>query len=201
MLLTKGLLQFYPVDIVFLSMYLACSACTQNTILYRAKKRNTLYIKQSYLRKYHFDVNAPITISYRTIDRSNFKSIVHIGSACTQNTILYRTKKRNTLYIKQSYLRKYHFDVNAPITISYRTIDRSNFKSIVHIGAIPKSESTNVHLVAVTQTGKDLSSLILSVNPLTVSCYLNIYPWKSSSYFCKLLRVKKCTCKSLDENI
>ncbi|XP_019645345.1 PREDICTED: nuclear pore complex protein Nup155-like isoform X1 [Branchiostoma belcheri] len=33
------------------------------------------------------------------------------------------------------------------------TIDRSNFKSIVHISAVPNTDSTNIHLVAVTQTG------------------------------------------------
>ncbi|XP_052776486.1 nuclear pore complex protein Nup155-like isoform X2 [Mya arenaria] len=34
-----------------------------------------------------------------------------------------------------------------------RTIDRSNFKPLVHIAPIPSTESTNVHLVAITQTG------------------------------------------------
>ncbi|XP_038049552.1 nuclear pore complex protein Nup155-like isoform X2 [Patiria miniata] len=34
-----------------------------------------------------------------------------------------------------------------------RTIDRSNFKQIVHIAAIPCTESSRLHLVAVTQTG------------------------------------------------
>ncbi|XP_022087297.1 nuclear pore complex protein Nup155-like [Acanthaster planci] len=34
-----------------------------------------------------------------------------------------------------------------------RTIDRSNFKHIVHIAAIPSTESSRLHLVAVTQTG------------------------------------------------
>ncbi|XP_060597073.1 nuclear pore complex protein Nup155-like [Ruditapes philippinarum] len=34
-----------------------------------------------------------------------------------------------------------------------RTIDRSNFKPIVHISPIEKPESNNVHLVAITQTG------------------------------------------------
>ncbi|XP_076083087.1 nuclear pore complex protein Nup155-like isoform X1 [Mytilus galloprovincialis] len=34
-----------------------------------------------------------------------------------------------------------------------RTIERSNFKPIVHISAITQSESSNIHLVAVTKTG------------------------------------------------
>ncbi|CAC5400979.1 NUP155 [Mytilus coruscus] len=34
-----------------------------------------------------------------------------------------------------------------------RTIERSNFKPIVHISAISQSESSNIHLVAVTKTG------------------------------------------------
>ncbi|XP_074640475.1 nuclear pore complex protein Nup155-like [Tubulanus polymorphus] len=34
-----------------------------------------------------------------------------------------------------------------------RTIDRTNFKEIIHISAIPKSESVNVHLVAITYKG------------------------------------------------
>ncbi|XP_052257804.1 nuclear pore complex protein Nup155-like [Dreissena polymorpha] len=34
-----------------------------------------------------------------------------------------------------------------------RTIDRSNFKPLVHIAPITSSESSNVHLVAITQTG------------------------------------------------
>ncbi|KAI0209905.1 hypothetical protein LSAT2_005340 [Lamellibrachia satsuma] len=37
-----------------------------------------------------------------------------------------------------------------------RTIDKSNFKPIVHIAAIPKTESINVHLVAITHTGTRL---------------------------------------------
>lgn len=36
----------------------------------------------------------------------------------------------------------------------FRTVERSNFKSIIHISAITQSESSNIHLVAVTQTGK-----------------------------------------------
>ncbi|XP_070562899.1 nuclear pore complex protein Nup155-like [Ptychodera flava] len=40
---------------------------------------------------------------------------------------------------------------NAALTA--RTIERSNFKPIVSIAAIPRTESTNVHLVAITQTG------------------------------------------------
>ncbi|XP_006813093.1 nuclear pore complex protein Nup155-like, partial [Saccoglossus kowalevskii] len=40
---------------------------------------------------------------------------------------------------------------NAALTA--RTIERSNFKPIVHISAIPTTESYNVHLVAVTQSG------------------------------------------------
>ncbi|XP_062607131.1 nuclear pore complex protein Nup155-like [Saccostrea cucullata] len=34
-----------------------------------------------------------------------------------------------------------------------RTVERSNFKPIVHISALTKSESTNIHLVAITKTG------------------------------------------------
>ncbi|XP_013406007.1 nuclear pore complex protein Nup155 [Lingula anatina] len=34
-----------------------------------------------------------------------------------------------------------------------RTIDRSNFKPIIHIAAVTRNESTNVHLIAVTHTG------------------------------------------------
>ncbi|KAK2179646.1 hypothetical protein NP493_478g02009 [Ridgeia piscesae] len=37
-----------------------------------------------------------------------------------------------------------------------RTIDKSNFKPIVYIAAIPKTESINVHLVAITHTGARL---------------------------------------------
>jgi len=37
-----------------------------------------------------------------------------------------------------------------------RTIDRSNFKSIIHIAAIQRSESVSVHLVAITNTGARL---------------------------------------------
>ena len=42
-----------------------------------------------------------------------------------------------------------------------RTIDRSNFKSIVHIAAIPKSESLNVHLMAITSSGKIVPQSLL----------------------------------------
>lgn len=35
----------------------------------------------------------------------------------------------------------------------YRTVERSNFKPIVHISALTKSESGNIHLVAITKTG------------------------------------------------
>lgn len=35
-----------------------------------------------------------------------------------------------------------------------RTIDRSNFKPIVHLAPITRSESSNLHLVAVTKAGK-----------------------------------------------
>ena len=31
--------------------------------------------------------------------------------------------------------------------------DRSHFKPLVHIAAIPRTESTNIHLVAITHTG------------------------------------------------
>ncbi|KAJ8305762.1 hypothetical protein KUTeg_016307 [Tegillarca granosa] len=34
-----------------------------------------------------------------------------------------------------------------------RTVERSNFKPLVHISALTKSESSNVHLVAITQSG------------------------------------------------
>lgn len=34
-----------------------------------------------------------------------------------------------------------------------RTVERSNFKPIVHISALTKSESGNIHLVAITKTG------------------------------------------------
>ncbi|XP_077981190.1 nuclear pore complex protein Nup155-like [Glandiceps talaboti] len=37
--------------------------------------------------------------------------------------------------------------------LTARTIERSNFKPIVAIAAIPRSESSSVHLVAITQTG------------------------------------------------
>ena len=40
------------------------------------------------------------------------------------------------------------------INYCFRTIDKSNFKSVVHIAAIPKSESMNVHLVAITSSGQ-----------------------------------------------
>ncbi|KAK3089178.1 hypothetical protein FSP39_001520 [Pinctada imbricata] len=43
-----------------------------------------------------------------------------------------------------------------------RTIERSYFKPIVHISAIQKSESTNVHLVAITQSG---ARLYFTTNP------------------------------------
>ena len=44
---------------------------------------------------------------------------------------------------------------------SFRTIDKSNFKSIVHIAAIPKSESINVHLVAITSSGESIPNNLL----------------------------------------
>ena len=48
--------------------------------------------------------------------------------------------------------------INQPIKLYhsfsfFRTIERSNFKTIVHISAITQSESSNIHLVAVTKTG------------------------------------------------
>ena len=43
----------------------------------------------------------------------------------------------------------------------FRSIDRSNFKPIVHIAALDRAESINVHLVAVTQTGTCISCDIL----------------------------------------
>ena len=36
---------------------------------------------------------------------------------------------------------------------TFRTIDRSNFKPIVHIAPVMQSESNNIHLVAITETG------------------------------------------------
>lgn len=39
-----------------------------------------------------------------------------------------------------------------PLSI-FRTVERSNFKPIVHISALTKSESGNIHLVAITKTG------------------------------------------------
>ena len=32
-------------------------------------------------------------------------------------------------------------------------VDKSNFKPIIHIAAIPREESVNIHLVAITHTG------------------------------------------------
>lgn len=39
-----------------------------------------------------------------------------------------------------------------PLSV-FRTVERSNFKPIVHISALTKSESGNIHLVAITKTG------------------------------------------------
>lgn len=39
-----------------------------------------------------------------------------------------------------------------PLSV-FRTVERSNFKPIVYISALTKSESGNIHLVAITKTG------------------------------------------------
>jgi len=48
-----------------------------------------------------------------------------------------------------------------------RTVERSIFEKLVYIGAICKSESSNVHLVAVTSAG-DL--LCFSCNDVSDDC-------------------------------
>ncbi len=52
----------------------------------------------------------------------------------------------------------------------HRTIDRSNFKEIVHIGAVTRRESQKINLVAVTHTG-----IVLIVDALIiVKCWSQI---------------------------
>lgn len=52
-----------------------------------------------------------------------------------------------------------------PLSV-FRTVERSNFKPIVHISALTKSESGNIHLVAITKTG-----LFFLVHILRLICY------------------------------
>ena len=52
-----------------------------------------------------------------------------------------------------------------------RAIDKSHFRPIVHIAAIPKSESINIHLVAVTHTGNTIIFLrILNFPSKILAC-------------------------------
>ncbi|XP_033636336.1 nuclear pore complex protein Nup155-like [Asterias rubens] len=46
-----------------------------------------------------------------------------------------------------------HYSMMKQAIFYARNIDRSNFKQVVHIAAIPCTESSRLHLVAVTQTG------------------------------------------------
>jgi hypothetical protein len=76
----------------------------------------------------------------------SFVSTVHVWYlwSCVFDTILL-----------EALLVCLHILFNQILTTNFhfRTIERSNFKPIVHISAITQSESSNIHLLAVTTTG------------------------------------------------
>ena len=39
------------------------------------------------------------------------------------------------------------------VWFTFRTIDRNNFRPVIHIAPVPRNESKTVHLVAITQAG------------------------------------------------
>ena len=64
--------------------------------------------------------------------------------------------------------------INTVRSLHNRTVERSNFKPIVHISALTKSESGNIHMVAITKTGTHIEkiSFLIMFNIFTTLYFL-----------------------------
>ena len=66
--------------------------------------------------------------------------------------------------------------INTVRSLHNRTVERSNFKPIVHISALTKSESGNIHMVAITKTGTQLEkNKLYSLSAISLLHYISFF--------------------------